>query len=119
MKSTRTMGYQKKMSFTMTTTVSHGHATVATLYQAPNLVAEDVTTGEEAGAKAGGSWGPLEGNMTVTMALIGLKTGRVAARPYPRSKLAVESVMAGEAGSALLVVHRWWLYPPTFLLGYV
>ena len=107
------------MFFTMTTTVSHGHATVATLYQAPNLVAEDVTTGEEAGAKAGGSWGPLEGNMTVTMALIGLKTGRVAARPYPRSKLAVESVMAGEAGSALLVVHRWWLYPPTFLLGYV
>jgi hypothetical protein len=98
----------------MTTAVSHGHATAETLFPPPNLDVGVVTIGGEAGAKAGGSWGPLEENMTAMMAWIGLRIGRAAVRPYPRSKLDVESVMAGEVGSASLVLR---LLLPTFLLG--
>jgi hypothetical protein len=90
----------------MTTTVSHGSATAVMLYPPSNLDAVVVTIGEEASAKAGGSWGPLEGTMTATMAWIGLRNGRAAARPYPHSKLDAESAMAGEVGSALLVELR-------------
>jgi hypothetical protein len=105
-KPTRVTVFPKKASSTMTTTVSHGRATAATLYPPPNLDAVVVTIGEEASAKAGGSWGPLEGTMTATMAWIGLWNGRAAARPYPHSKLDAESAMAGEVGSALLVELR-------------
>ncbi|KAL3777455.1 hypothetical protein ACHAW5_006411 [Stephanodiscus triporus] len=91
-----------KTSSTMTTAVSHGHATAETLFPPRNLDAGVVTIGEEAGAKAGGSWGPLEENMTAMMVWIGLRIGRAAVRPYPHSKLDVESVMAGEVGSASL-----------------
>ncbi len=102
----------------MRTTVSHGHATAATLYQATNLDVEVVTIGEEAGAKEGGSWGLSEESTTVTMALIGLRTGHVATRSFPHSKLAAESAMAGEEESASLVGRRWlWLCPQIFLLG--